>query len=224
MRKKLPTRKKRAIWRCVAAAVLLVLIGVLIPRNFTLAAAHEQAMADLLAAPAETLYQTETPTGEWLVLAQSEDTVCLGSYVQEGWLDWRCKRVRAVDREEHRPFAAGSEYWGGGYVDDGNPLGEKNTRYDYVFGCVWDPAVETIEIDFQGNDREEVTTEQTVRLKTAEMETDSRGETWFFVALEPVENIWGWGCSITAYDSQGVPLGKQELPGVAKWDDSVLAQ
>ena len=210
MKKPLTTRRQKAIRWCATAMVLLAAALVLLPRHLTLEMVHDRAMEDLLAAPTETLYQNVTPFGDWLVLAQSRDAVCLGVYQKAGWMNWRCKCVLAVDREEGRPFAAG-HYYEREYVSGfGRENGEPTSRYDYFYGCVWDPAVEKLEIDLQMMDREEQWYGQTICLNVADLETDSRGERWFFVPqgqLSP--EIVSWCSSVTAYDSQGKVLVKR---------------
>ena len=210
MKKPLTTRRRKALRWCAAAIALLAAVWVLLPRNLTVEMAHERAMEDLLAAPAETLYQNETPFGDRLVLAQSRDTVCLGVYQKAGWLNWRCQRVLAVDREEGRPFAAG-HYYEQEYVSGFERRnGEPTSRYDYFYGCVWDPAVTKLEIDLQMMDREEQWYGQTISLNVADLETDSRGEQWFFVPQGQMSpEIVGWCSSVTAYDGQGKVLVKR---------------
>lgn len=210
MKKRMTTRRRKALRWCAAAMALLAAAWVLLPRNLTLEMVHERAMEDLLAAPAETLYRNVTPFGDWLVLAQSRDTVCLGVYQKAGWLNWRCKCVLAVDREEGRPFAAGHYYereYGSGFEREN---GEPTSRYDYFYGCVWDPAVTKLEIDLQMLDREDQWYGQTFSLDVADLETDGRGERWFFVPQGQMSpEIAGWCSSVTAYDSQGNVLVKR---------------
>ena len=67
MKKPLTTRRRKALRWCSAAVALLAAVWVLLPRNLTLEMVHERAMEDLLAAPAETVYQNVTPFGDWLV-------------------------------------------------------------------------------------------------------------------------------------------------------------
>ena len=213
MKKSLTTRRQKAIRWCATAMVLLAAVLVLLPRNLTLEMVHERAMEDLLAAPTETLRQTqallERNYEEWLVLAQSRDAVCLGVYQKAGWLNWRCKCVLAVDREEGRPFAAG-HYEESTYVPSFREDDELGSGYDYVYGCVWDPEVVTLEICLRHVDGQDQWHEQTVHLDVADLETDSRGERWFFVPqgqLSP--EITGWRSSVTAYDGQGNVLVKR---------------
>ena len=70
--------------------------------------------------------------------------------------------------------------------------------------------MEKLEIDLQMMDREEQWYGQTICLNVADLETDSRGERWFFVPqgqLSP--EIVSWCSSVTAYDSQGKVLVKR---------------
>ena len=218
MKKPLTTRRQKAIRWCATAMVLLAAVLVLLPRNLTLEMVHERAMEDLLAAPTETLYQNVTPFGDWLVLAQSRDTVCLGVYQKAGWLNWRCKCVLAVDREEGRPFAAG-HYEESTYVPSFREDDELGSGYDYVYGCVWDPEVVTLEICLRHVDGQDQWHEQTVHLDVADLETDSRGERWFFVPQGQVlPKNYGTYCSVTAYDSQGNILAKR-LAAVDRWEE-----
>lgn len=223
MKKPLTTRRRKALRWCVTAAALLAAAWVLLPRNLTLEMAHKRAVEDLLAAPAETLYQTqallERSYEEWLVLARSRDTVCLGVYQKAGWLNWRCQHALTVDREEGRPFAAG-HYYEKEYVPSfERENGEPENRYDYFYGCVWDPAVTTLEIYLRMIDAEDQWHEQTVRLDVAEMETDSQGDRWFFVPLgQASTEITSWTSSVTAYDSQGNVLAKR-LTENDRWEE-----
>lgn len=222
MKKPLTTRRRKALRWCSAAAALLAAVWVLLPRNLTLEMVHERAMEDLLAAPTETLRQTqallERNYEEWLVLAQSRDAVCLGVYQKAGWLNWRCKCVLAVDREEGRPFAAG-HYEESTYVPSFREDDELGSGYDYVYGCVWDPEVVTLEICLRHVDGQDQWHEQTVHLDVADLETDSRGERWFFVPQGQVlPKNYGTYCSVTAYDSQGNILAKR-LAAVDRWEE-----
>lgn len=215
MRKRRMTRRRSAFRWCAAAAVLLAAAWLLLPWNPTLAAAHRRAMEDTLAAPAETLYQTQLSSGRWLVLAQNEDAVCMATYAKAGWLHWRCAYVLTVDREPGRPFAAG-------HIGDRVPVqdggGEAEGYQDYVFGCVWDPAVKTLEVRLLRGDEMEQAHEQVRCLKAEDLETNSRGEKWFYVPMELEASSICWDCSVTAYDSQGNSLGRQLVGGVPRWE------
>jgi len=210
------TRRDKALRWCAAAAALLMCAWMWLPGSKTLAGAHRRAVAETFASPMETLCEVETDSGEWLVLAQNQDAVCLGVYTRRGWLDWRCNGLWPIlEREAGRPFTAGSHRV---TVKGGDPTRENHVDRHYVFGCVWDPAVETLEIAFCGENTEEQPTEQTVRLDTADMERDSRGERWFFQPMEPVEGIVSWTSSVTGYDSHGRVLGKQYVSGTGRWE------
>lgn len=218
MKKAHLTRRDRALGWCAAAALLAVCAWMWLPGSRTLAAAHRRAVGDFLAFPAETLCEVETDSGTWLILSQNADAVCLGRYYKAGWLNWRCEYLWPVlERDAGRPFAAGSDRV---TVEEGRGYDRRVERH-YVFGCVWDPAVETVEIFFHGENSEEQVSEQTVRLDVAAMERDSQGEKWFFQPMDPIKGIVSWTSSVTGYDGQGRVLGRQYVSGLGRWEDEL---
>ncbi len=68
-------------------------------------------------------------------------------------------------------------------------------------------------------DAEDQWHERTVRLNVADLETDSRGERWFFVPQGQMSpEITGWCSSVTAYDNQGNVLVKRLMEN-KRWEE-----
>lgn len=211
MRKKVLTRKGKALRWLLAAVVLGALAWVLLPWNFTAKTAHRQDVKRYVA-DTQIIYEADSPLGQKLLLSLSDHVIGMGAYKRDHLLHWLTGNTRIVEREPERPFAVGqiSEY-----IHNQDP--DKREELFYVFGVIHDESLTEIQINFDaitgGHD-------QQVCLTKADWLTTETGEQFFVCALEAEIGNWSRAGTVTGYRADGSGTATLDLFGAGPfWND-----
>lgn len=211
MKKRVLTRKGRALRWILASVLLAALAWILLPWHLTAEAAHHQAVEEAFIAPTEIAYELESPQGNRRLFSLNEDVLCISVNVPARLGYWRTPwLLECREREPGRPFAV--EY-AKTTVAEYSPA--RNVDYYYVFGVVQDEDVTEIVIDFTadvgGHD-------QTVRLREEDFYSTTSGEQIFLWELEPEVNNLSRSCAVTGYLADGTETETYQLMGMSHWE------
>ena len=214
-KKRIPTRR-RLTMRWMAALLLLILVshalGVycLTPERVLRSLEREQNTGDTVF-----LAETDVPDDEGnsrLRLSGGEDAVILARYAWSWKHGWYTNLAKYAERRQEKPFSAAvcrirSDY---------DPDRQQTTDTYCVFGCVEDPGVTELVVQFHAL---EGGFDQTVRLTAADWILDGTGNRFFLCVLLPETGNWRRGCSVTGYFADGASTGTLELMGAEpRWE------
>ena len=215
-KKPLPTRRRRAL-RWMAALALVVIMGHLTGAYcLTPGRALRKVEQESNCGRTEWIYEDADPAGldrGTLRLSGGDHAAVLGVYRFSWQKGWESRMVEVLEREPERPFTA--RLFSGWSSTEDTESYVKFTRYFYIFGALEFPETAELEITF---DAGEGGHDQTVRLTGADWITNQAGDRFFLCALEPEEDIFSYGCSVTAYDAGGAELGTFWVTGDPRWE------
>lgn len=210
MKKRILTRKARALRWLLAVVLLAVLAWVLLPWSLTPEAAHDRALEYRNVGETEIVHKMESPLDWILLFSMNDQAVAMGGYRREHWFHWsNYTGVDVVEREAGRPFATG-------YLRESvyKPGPDKDVDYYYVFGVVQDESVSEILIEFDaiegGHDQEVILTEEDWLV------TDT-GDRYFLVALEPEIDNGARAIYATGYLADGSATQTYWMTGAWGW-------
>lgn len=209
-KKKILTRKGRAIRWLLAAAGMAVLVWTLLPWQLTPEAALRRELENRQTGEMELVYQTVSTLERPVLLVMNDHVMAGAACKKYNLLQWNCTELDIVEREAGRPFAAGTfREW----VYDHDP--DKCADYHYVFGVLQDDTVTELRIVF---DAAEGGFDQTVRLTEKDWIITESGERLFFCALREEMGLFSWSCSVTGYRADGTATETRQVADMPRWE------
>lgn len=210
MKKKIPNRKRTAIFWTLGTVMLGVLVWVLLPWSFTPEIAHRQSLKGQYITGAEIVCEEETPFERKLIFSLNEYVVAGGVYTKKHLLSWEPHALGIAEREEGRPFAAGytCEY----ESDRGSEQAVDNYC---IFGVIQDEGIVRITLEFH-----DLTSgcNQSVHLTEEAWIVLESGEKFFLWKPEPVIGNRSRDCKVIGYYADGAATDIFHPIGVPKWE------